>query len=241
MTIETVLEAEDLTRHFGTRLAVDGIHFRLSRGEVLGLLGANGAGKTTCLDMLGGVLGSTRGRVWVCGLDLDEVPEAAKRRLGYLPEQPPLYPEMRVGEYLTFAARLRGLGRYQAVPAVAAAMARCGLGGMERRRLGQLSKGYRQRVGIAQAIVHTPALVILDEPTSGLDPLQSAEFIGLIQTLAQSAGVIFSTHRLAEASALCHRVLILQGGRLAGEWLAGSPEGLASAFATAQTPPEAIT
>lgn len=234
--MDTVLEAKDLTRRFGSRPAVDGVSFRLSRGEVLGLLGANGAGKTTCLDMLGGVLSPSAGQVRLCGQDLGKTPEAAKRRLGYLPERPPLYPEMRVGEYLTFAARLRGLGRQAAAAAVEAVMVRCGLNGEARRVIGQLSKGYRQRVGIAQAIVHAPAVVVLDEPTSGLDPIQTVDFLDLVRSLGQTCGVIFSTHHLTEAESLCHRVLILQGGRLTGQWHAGSPESLLSAFTSAQAP-----
>ena len=212
--LEPTLDASNLVRDFGTRHAVQGISLTLRRGEVLGLLGPNGAGKTTTMQMLTGNLAPTSGEVRVCGIDLLERPTEAKARIGYLPEVPPLYRDSTVDEYLQFAARLHRIPRAQVAGAVDRAKQRCGLADMGLRMIGTLSKGYQQRVGIAQAIVHDPDVVVLDEPTVGLDPNQIREIRGLIRELAAAHSVILSTHILPEVETVCDRVQILDGGRV---------------------------
>lgn len=212
--METLVRVTDLTRRFGRQTALAGLNLTLERGEVLGLLGPNGAGKTTCLRILSGNLAPSSGRVEIAGLDMVRDPVGAKRFLGYLPERPPLYPDLRVDEYLCFCARLHRIPRGQVPDAVTAARHRCGLDGMGRRPIAKLSKGFRQRLGIAQAILHRPFLLILDEPTEGLDPVQVREVRTLVRELAQDSGVIFSSHRLPEVQAVCDRVAILHQGRL---------------------------
>ncbi len=211
---EVLIRAEGLSRLYGPVRALDGVSFELRRGEVLGLLGPNGAGKTTTLEILSGNLAPTTGGVWIDGVDLLERPLEAKARLGYLPDQPPLYRELTVDEFLHFCARLHRVPRGRRREAVAQAKERCGLAGVGRRLIGNLSKGYRQRVGIAQAIVHNPRVVILDEPTVGLDPLQMREIRQLIRELAAEHTVLLSTHILPEVQAVCSRVQIIHRGRL---------------------------
>ncbi|HXF65109.1 MAG TPA: ABC transporter ATP-binding protein [Burkholderiales bacterium] len=208
------LHARGLTRSFGSHVAVNGISLELRRGEVLGLLGPNGAGKTTTMQMLTGNLAPTRGSVSVCGIDLLEQPVAAKARIGYLPETPPLYRELTVDEYLTFAAKLHRVPRARRAQAIANAKQRCGLAQAGTRLIGALSRGYQQRVGIAQAIVHEPDVVILDEPTVGLDPNQMREVRGLIRSLGEGHSVILSTHILPEVEAVCDRVQIMHHGAI---------------------------
>ena len=202
-----IIRAEGLTRRYGHLRAVDALSFSVERGEVLALLGPNGAGKTTALSMLTGTLAPHAGHICIAGHELAEAPQQAKRALGYLPEIPPLYPELTVNEYLHFCARLHGMNRRTARTATHAVCARCGLETVARRLIGHLSKGYRQRVGIAQAIVHQPAAVILDEPTVGLDPVQIRASRDLIRGLAASAAVIVSTHLLNEAEEIATRVI----------------------------------
>ena len=211
---ELLLDAERLTRHFGPLCAVDDVSFRLHRGEVLGFLGPNGAGKSTTMRMLTGNLAPDSGRIAIGGVDLFEQPRRARAELGYLPEQPPLYNDLSVDEYLTFCARLHGIPRARRAAALAHVVDQCGLGDCRRRLIGNLSKGYRQRLGIAQAILHRPAVVVLDEPTSGLDPLQIREIRGLIRRLGGDYSVILSTHILSEVQSVCDRVQILRKGRL---------------------------
>jgi len=211
---DTTLSARDLSRAYGAVRAVDGIDLELRRGEVLGLLGPNGAGKTTTMQMLTGNLAPSSGTIRICGIDLLERPGAAKGRLGYLPEIPPLYKELRVDEYLRLAARLRRVPRERLAEALAQAKSRCGLSEMGQRLIGALSKGYQQRVGIAQAIIHTPDVVILDEPTVGLDPNQIRDIRTLIRELSDRHSVILSTHILPEVEAVCDRVQILHRGRI---------------------------
>lgn len=212
---ETLVEATGLVRDYGRQRAVDGVDIRVERGQALGLLGPNGAGKTSTLGMLCGTLAPTAGSVRIAGFDLIDQPRQAKRRLGYLPEFPPLYPEMTVAEYLAFCARLHGLRKPREAQAVATAVDRCGLGAVRDRLIGQLSKGFSQRTGIAQAILHDPEVVILDEPTVALDPIQVREIRALISELARDHALILSSHLLPEIQAMCSHVQILHHGRIA--------------------------
>lgn len=212
--MDEILSVRGLERHYGAHKALAGVDLRLLRGEVLGLLGPNGAGKTTCLQVLSGNLAPTVGEVRVLGLDLVRSPRQAKRNIGYLPERPPLYPDMRVDEYLDYCARLRHIPHRNRREAVQRAKARCGLAETGARPIIKLSKGFRQRVGLAQAIVHEPDLVILDEPTEGLDPVQIREVRVLIRSLAKDCGLILSSHILPEVQAVCSKVLILRDGRV---------------------------
>lgn len=212
--LEPTLSARHLSRHFGARHAVQDVSLTLHRGEVLGLLGPNGAGKTTTMQMLTGNLAPTAGEIVVCGVDLLDRPSQAKARIGYLPETPPLYRDFSVDEYLQTAARLHRVPRVRLGEAVVRAKKRCGLIEMGPRLIGTLSKGYQQRVGIAQAIVHDPDVVVLDEPTVGLDPNQIREIRSLIRELAADHSVLLSTHILPEVEAVCDRVQILSQGRV---------------------------
>lgn len=200
-------------RHLGGRCVVEGVSLELQRGEVLGLLGHNGAGKSTTMQMLTGCLLPDAGEITVCGHNLRSHPELARRSIGYLPENPPLYRDDRVETYLAFAAGLRQVPAPRIAEAVSAVLAQCGLEAVRRQRIGTLSKGYQQRVGIAQALVHNPEVIVLDEPTVGLDPAQIRDVRSLIHSLAQHRSVLLSTHLLAEVEAVCDRVLILQQGR----------------------------
>jgi len=211
---ETLVKVERLTRRFGAHTVVDSVDFEVHRGEVLGFLGPNGAGKTTTMRMITGNLAPSAGRVTINGLDILDRPKAAKAEIGYLPEQPPLYRELTVDEYLRFCARLNRIPRGRMTQAMASAKARCGLGEVGKRLIGNLSKGYQQRVGIAQAIIHSPAVVVLDEPTVGLDPIQIREIRHLIRELGGEHSVILSTHILPEVQAVCDRVQIINRGRL---------------------------
>ncbi len=210
----TLIEAQSLVRDYGGVRAVDGVSFYLRRGEVLGILGANGAGKSTTLQMVCGVLAPGSGSIEICGHDLDSAPLAARACIGYLPEQPPLYPDLRVDEYLAYCARLHRVPRQAVGQALARVKHQCGLEQVGRRRIGNLSKGYQQRVGIAQALVHRPPVVVLDEPTVGLDPNQIREIRELIRGLGSEHGVVLSTHILPEVQQICDRVLILHRGRV---------------------------
>ena len=211
---ETTVSARELSRDFGGHRAVRGIALTLHRGEVLGLLGPNGAGKTTTMQMLTGNLAPSTGTISICGIDLLEHPTAAKARIGYLPEVPPLYKELTVEEYLRFAGRLHRIPRASLKQAVTLAKRRCGIEDVGARLIGSLSKGYQQRVGIAQAIVHEPDVVILDEPTVGLDPNQVREMRTLIRELRDRHSIILSTHILPEVEAVCDRVEIMHLGSI---------------------------
>lgn len=207
------LRARNLSRCYGKRRALEAFDLELHPGEVVGLLGQNGAGKSTTMQILTGNLAPGTGSVEICGFDLHEEPVAAKMHLGYLPEAPPLYQEMTVNEYLRLVARLHRVPKHDLDTAVTQTLQRCDLTDVAQRMIGNLSKGYKQRVGIAQAIVHTPAVIILDEPTAGLDPLQIREIRALIAELGRYHSVMLSTHFLPEAEALCSRVLILRQGK----------------------------
>ena len=221
---QTLLQVDGLTRFYGPLQAVRNISFEIRQGEVLGFLGPNGAGKTTTMQMLTGNLAPSQGRITVAGHDLLEDPRAAKAAIGYLPEQPPVYRELTVDEYLDYCAALSRIARGQRRAAREAAKARCGLNEVGRRLIGNLSKGYQQRVGIAQAIIHLPPVIILDEPTAGLDPIQIREIRHLIRDLGRDHGVILSTHILPEVQTTCTRVQIINKGELV---LNDSIEGLA--------------
>ena len=212
-----------MTKDYGLHRAVDDVSFQIRAGEIVGLLGPNGSGKTTIMRMLTGFFSPTAGRASIAGIDLTAEPREARRQIGYLPEHVALYPDMTVRAFLSFVARMRGVegavGGY-----VDDAVDVCGLSEMAHRRIGKLSKGYRQRVGIAQAVIHQPAVLILDEPTVGLDPRQIVEIRELIRKLAGLATVLLSTHILPEVSVTCRRVLILDHGHLVAE---DTAEGLA--------------
>jgi ABC-2 type transport system ATP-binding protein len=216
---EITLSARNLTRRFGNHLVVHNVSLELKRGEVLGLLGHNGAGKTTTLQMLTGCLlpdsaEKNECSIEICGISLLRKPALAKAQLGYLPEAPPLYRELSVNDYLTFAARLRGMKSAALAEALAQTQQRCGLEAVGKKIIGTLSKGYQQRVGIAQAIIHSPAVIVLDEPTVGLDPTQIRGIRSLIRELGDTHSVILSTHLLSEVESVCNRVEIMQHGKL---------------------------
>jgi len=214
MTAPLTLSATNLTRRRDNRVVVDDVSLELRRGEVLGLLGHNGAGKSTTLQMLTGALPPHGGRIEVCEYDMQQQPQKAKACIGFLPEHPPLYKDMRVDDFLLFAARLHLIPAEKLANALTLAKQRCGLQDCGRKIIGALSKGYQQRVGIAQAIIHNPAVVVLDEPTVGLDPAQIRDIRTLIRELGNCSSVILSTHMLNEVESLCDRVIILQKGRL---------------------------
>lgn len=214
MAGEILVSVERVWRRYGELVAVRDLNFELRRGEVLGFLGPNGAGKSSSMQMLAGSLAPSAGRIRIQGVDLLDEPDHAKTFLGYLPEQPPVYPELSVREYLRFCGRLHGIARSALGAAIDRALARCGLTEVADRLIGNLSKGYQQRVGIAQAIIHDPAVVILDEPTVGLDPIQIREIRNLIRELGRDHSVILSTHILPEVQMLCSRVLIIDRGRV---------------------------
>jgi ABC-2 type transport system ATP-binding protein len=207
-----VIRVEQLTKRYGGALAIDGLDFAVEKGEVVGFLGPNGAGKSTTMRILTGSLGATSGRAMVGGIDVLEQPRAVKRMVGYLPEVPPLYTEMTVEGFLAFCAKIKGAK--EPIAAVDRSIERTSLGPVRHRLIENLSKGYRQRVGLAQALVHDPQVLILDEPTSGLDPAQRVEIRKLIAELAGSVTVVLSTHVLAEVEAICSRVIIINRGRI---------------------------
>ncbi len=218
-----MIEVSHLTKQYGNHLAVDDVSFTVADGQICGLLGPNGAGKSTIMNILTGYLSATSGQVTVAGHPLPEEADAAKACVGYLPEQPPLYPEMTVQEYLTFAAELKGVKKAERKEQVCRAARRTGLEAVLPRLIRSLSKGYKQRVGIAQALLGSPRLIILDEPTVGLDPAQVIEIRKLIWELGRAHTVILSSHILSEVQAVCQQILILSKGHLAA---AGSLEEL---------------
>ncbi len=218
-----MIEVSHLTKKYGSRLAVDDISFTVEDGVIYGLLGPNGAGKSTIMNILTGYLAATEGQVTVAGHPLPEEADAAKACVGYLPEQPPLYPEMTVAEYLDFAAELKGVKKADRPAQVQSAAHRTGLEEVLPRLIRSLSKGYRQRVGVAQALLGSPQLIILDEPTVGLDPKQIIEIRNLIKKLGDNHTVILSSHILSEVQAVCERILVINQGRIVAD---GSPDTL---------------
>ena len=210
-----MVEARNITKRYGPFIAVQDVEFTAQKGQVLGFIGPNGAGKTTTMRILTGFLPATAGTAVVAGHDVAAEPMLVKRKVGYLPETPPLYRELTVGDYLRFCGELRGIRRAEADRRIGEVMERVGLRGWERRITGSLSKGYRQRVGLAQALLHKPEVLILDEPTSGLDPAQVVGVRELIGSLGADHTVILSTHILREVEALCSHVVVIDKGRIA--------------------------
>src|SRR5271169_5154683 len=218
-----MIEVSNLTKRYASCTAVSDISFSVARGEIVGLLGPNGAGKSTTMRILSCFMPATSGTARVAGFDVFHQSDEVRRRIGFMPENNPLHPEMRVREYLKFRARLKGLGWKKSRERVATVMEQCGLTDVQRRIIGQLSKGYRQRVGLADALVHEPELIILDEPTIGLDPNQIRSVRQLIKGLASAHTVLISTHILPEAEVTCNRMVIMYEGKILA---AGTPENL---------------
>jgi ABC-2 type transport system ATP-binding protein len=209
-----MIKVEGLTKRYARTVAVDNISFEVEKGQIVGFLGPNGAGKTTTMRILTCFLPPSEGKANVAGFDVQEHPMQVKRRIGYLPETPPVYPEMDVAEYLDFAGRLKGISSADIKRRADDAIAKCALGDVRHKLIGKLSKGYRQRVGLAQAIIHNPDVLILDEPTSGLDPKQIIEIRDLLKSLAGEHTIILSTHILSEVEQSCERVIIISQGKL---------------------------
>lgn len=244
MSGETLIQVEHLYRDYGNLHALADVNLTLNRGEVLGFLGPNGAGKSTTMQIISGNLAPTSGSVRINGFDILDEPRQAKAALGFLPEQPPLYLELTVIEYLEYCAKLNRIPRADIAKAINRACDRCGLGDVQKRLIANLSKGYQQRVGIAQAIIHTPEVVILDEPTVGLDPIQIREIRTLIRELGNDHSVILSTHILPEVQSTCDRVIIINQGKIALEdSLAGLDSRLRKNIITVSliNPPETET
>jgi len=220
-----VIEVQHLTKQYGPVTAVSDVSFKVEKGEILGFLGPNGAGKTTTMRILTGYMPATDGKALVAGYDVAEQPIEAKRRTGYLPETPPLYPDMTVRDYLTFCAKIKGVPKSDRTTRVATTMERTRIVDVATRHCAKLSKGYRQRVGLAQALLHNPDVLILDEPTAGLDPKQIIETRNLIKGLAGDHTIVLSTHILPEVSQTCSRVVIINRGRVVA---VDTPENLTS-------------
>src|SRR5881396_1283063 len=212
-----MIQVEHLTKRYGPTVAVSDVSFEVQKGEVLGFLGPNGAGKTTTMRVITGYLPPTEGKVSVAGFDVLESPIEAKRRTGYLPENPPVYPDMTVSEYLGFVARIKAVPRAEVKKRVEEVSEKCAVTDVRGRQIGKLSKGYRQRVGLAQALIHNPEVLVLDEPTAGLDPKQIIETRELIKNLAGQHTVVLSTHILPEASKTCQRVVVINAGKIVAE------------------------
>jgi ABC-2 type transport system ATP-binding protein len=227
-----VIEVQHVTKRYGRVTAVDDVSFRVERGEILGFLGPNGAGKTTTMRVLTGYMPPSEGRATVAGFDVFDQAIEAKRRTGYLPETPPLYPDMTVREYLDFVGRIKGVPPKERKQRVATVMERTRVTDMAARHCGKLSKGYRQRVGLAQALIHNPEVLILDEPTAGLDPKQIIETRELIRSLGGDHTIVLSTHILPEVAQTCHRVVIINRGRVVA---VDTPENLTARLKGAET------
>jgi len=227
-----VIEVQHVTKRYGRVTAVDDVSFRVEKGEILGFLGPNGAGKTTTMRILTGYMPATEGKAVVAGYDVFTHPIEAKRRTGYLPETPPLYPDMTVREYLDFVARIKGVPSAERKTRVATVMQKTHIADMADRHCSKLSKGYRQRVGLGQALIHNPDVLILDEPTAGLDPKQIIETRQLIRDLAGDHTIVLSTHILPEVAQTCQRVVIINKGRVVA---VDTPAGLEARFKGAET------
>lgn len=212
-----MIEVKNLSKKFGSAKVLDDINFSVKKGEILGFLGPNGAGKTTTMKIITSFWTGSSGKVIIDGLDVADNSIQTRKKIGYLPENVPLYDEMRVFEYLKFIAEVRGIDKSEHKKAITKASEACGLSKVLRKPIDELSKGYRQRVGLAQAIIHEPYILILDEPTTGLDPNQIAEIRDLIRKIGKEKTVIFSTHILSEVSATCDRIIIINDGKIVGE------------------------
>ncbi len=235
-----MIQVEQLTKRYGPTLAVSNVSFEAQKGEILGFLGPNGAGKTTTMRVITGYLPPTEGTVRVAGFDVVEEPLEAKRRTGYLPESPPVYTDMTVTEYLAFVARIKGLARREIKQRIQEVSETCAITDVPQRQIGKLSKGYRQRVGLAQALIHNPEVLVLDEPTAGLDPKQIIETRELIKGLAGQHTVVLSTHILPEVSKTCQRVVVINEGKVvaigAPEELTRRLQGFETVLVTAEGP-----
>lgn len=220
-----MIKVNSLTKAYGPRMAIEDLNFEISSGEVVGFLGPNGAGKSTTMKILTGFMPASSGSVTIAGHEVHEDPIGVKSNIGYLPENPPVYLEMQVTDYLTHAVRLHGVDKTKIGAAVDSAISRTGLGDVRKRLIGNLSKGFRQRVGLAQAIAHNPKVLILDEPTVGLDPKQIIEIRSLIKSLAGEHTVILSSHILPEVTATCSRIIIINQGKIVAQ---DSLEGLSA-------------
>jgi ABC-2 type transport system ATP-binding protein len=218
-----MIEVQNLTKRYGPTLAVSDISFEVKKGEILGFLGPNGAGKTTTMRIITGYLPPSEGRARVAGYDIVDEPLEAKRRTGYLPENPPVYPDMTVSEYLGFVARIKGVPRREVRKRIDEVSQKVAITGVQNRQIGKLSKGYRQRVGLAQALIHNPDVLVLDEPTAGLDPKQIIETRELIKGLGGQHTVVLSTHILPEVSKTCERVVVINAGKVVA---VGAPDEL---------------
>jgi ABC-2 type transport system ATP-binding protein len=212
-----MINVKELSKNYGDRPAISGLNFTVNKGEVVGFLGPNGAGKSTTMKIITGYMAPSSGQVTVAGFDVFEDPIEVKRRIGYLPEIPPVYTDMYVHDYLTFVAKLKGVERDRVQTQVSSALEKTGLGDVRGRLIGNLSKGFRQRVGLAQALVSNPEILILDEPTVGLDPKQVSEMRGLIKSLKGHHTIVLSTHILPEVQANCDKVIIINAGRIVAE------------------------
>lgn len=241
-----MIEVENLTKRYGPTLAVSNISFNVQEGEILGFLGPNGAGKTTTMRIITGFLSASSGRVRVSGFDVAEQPLEVKKRIGYLPENPPVYPDMTVNEYLAFVGRIKGVPRSDLKKRIGEVSEKCAVANVANRQIGKLSKGYRQRVGLAQALMVNPDVLILDEPTAGLDPKQIIETRELIKGLAGHHTVILSTHILPEVSRTCQRVVVINQGKVvavgAPDELTARLQGYGTVLVSAEGPaPEIIS
>lgn len=208
------IDVYKLSKSFQDRTVVDQLTFRVEKGEIVGLLGPNGAGKSTTMRMLTGYLPPSEGQIYICGYDISKAPISAKKNIGYLPEHNPLYLDMYLHEYLRFMGNIHGLSKKKSIKRAYEVVAQCGITDIQNKKLGALSKGYRQRVGLAQALMHDPAVLILDEPTGGLDPNQLQYIRGVIKELSREKAILFSTHIMQEVEAICDRVLIIHQGKL---------------------------
>ncbi len=209
-----ILKIEHLSHQYSTSWAIRNINMEIHQTGILGLLGSNGAGKSTTMNIMCGVLKPTEGKVYIEGIDMSKAPEAAKKRIGFLPQTPPLYLDLTVDEYLIHCAHMRLMETHTIKPAIEEVKARCGITHFSGRLIKNLSGGYRQRVGIAQAIVHKPKLVVLDEPTNGLDPNQILEVRALIKDIAKERAVVFSSHILSEVQVLCNDIVMVESGEI---------------------------
>ncbi len=218
-----MISVEHLTKRYGPTLAVSDVSFEVRKGEILGFLGPNGAGKTTTMRVITGYLSPSEGNVNVAGFNVVDDPLEVKKRTGYLPELPPVYPDMTVSEYLAFVARIKGVPRAELGRRIEEVSEKCAISDVQRKEIGKLSKGYRQRVGLAQALIHNPDVLILDEPTAGLDPKQIIETRELIKALAGQHTIVLSTHILPEVSKTCERVVVINAGKVVAE---GTPDEL---------------